>query len=116
MINIRPVTPKSRDRGLCIHISVGQNNGHKGTLSNFTTVVMSAEHIVCEQSLFTYQTCKLFVEVQGFYSCEAIFFKLTRTGRAKEKPIVQNKHELCCTCRLYKLSSKTTKFTEVLGF
>lgn len=73
MINIHRVTLKSQDRGLCIHISVGQNNGRKGTLSNFATVVVSAEHIVCEQSVFTYQTRKLFVEVQGFYSCEGIF-------------------------------------------
>lgn len=32
VINIHPVTPKSWVRGLCIHISAGQNNGHKGTL------------------------------------------------------------------------------------
>lgn len=69
---------------------------------------MSAEHVVSEQSIFAYQTCKLFVGVQGFYSYEAIFSSWHQTGRAKEKPIGQKEHELCFTRRLYEASSKAT--------
>lgn len=80
MFSVSPVSgnysfrlPSLRDRGLCIHISVGQNSGHNETPSKSATSVISAERGVCEQTGFAYQAHKLFVQVQGFYSCEAIF-------------------------------------------